>query len=108
MSSGNATVLMERSGSRGTFAAGSLSDAQLLATFVAERDTEAFEHLVARHGPRVLRVCRKVLGCSQDAEDAFQTTFLLLANKAGAIRKGSSVGPWLHGAAHRIAVRTRV
>src|SRR5262249_60608306 len=52
--------------------------------------------------------CRKVLGCSQDAEDAFQTTFLLLANKAGASRKGSSVGPWLHGAAHRIAVRTRV
>src|SRR4051795_6582920 len=84
------------------------SDGELLGNFVEKRDEKAFEILMTRHGPRVLRVCRQVLGRSQDAEDAFQSTFLLLAGKAGSICKGDSLGPWLHGAAHRIAVRSRV
>ena len=84
------------------------SDGELLGSFVENRDAKAFEVLMTRHGPRVLRVCRQVLGSSQDAEDAFQSTFLLLAGKAGSIQKGDSLGHWLHGAAHRIAVRSRV
>jgi RNA polymerase sigma factor (sigma-70 family) len=84
------------------------SDGELLGIFVENRDAKAFEVLMIRHGPRVWRVCRQVLGRSADAEDAFQSTFLLLAGKAGSIHKGDSLGPWLHGAAHRIAVRSRV
>jgi RNA polymerase sigma factor (sigma-70 family) len=82
-------------------------DAQLLEIFVADRDSAAFEVLVTRHGPRVLRVCRQVLGRSPDAEDAFQATFLLLARKACSIRNRASLGHWLHGVAHRLAIRSR-
>src|ERR1700736_4615132 len=72
------------------------SDAQLLARFVAGSEP-AFGALVRRHGPMVLGVCRRVLGHLQDAEDAFQATFLVLAKKAASVVKRESVSCWLHG-----------
>ncbi len=68
----------------------------------------AFEALVTRHGPMVLRVCRNVLGCRDDAEDAFQATFLVLVKQRGSIRKLDSVASWLYGVAVRVAARARV
>src|SRR5436309_346439 len=83
------------------------SDGRLLERFAVGRDETAFMTLVARHGGMVLGICRRVLGHEQDAEDAFQATFLLLARKAAAIRKKESVASWLHGVAFRVAVRAR-
>jgi DNA-directed RNA polymerase specialized sigma24 family protein len=71
------------------------SDAELLARFVTQGDEAAFAALVRLHGPMVFGVCRRVLHNAHDAEDAFQATFLVLARKAGSIRKRRSVGSWL-------------
>ncbi len=84
-------------------ATGLLSDQQLLQRFLHERSEASFAALVARHGPMVLSVCRRILQHAQDAEDAFQATFLVLARKAGSIRKQTSLGSWLHGVAYHSA-----
>ncbi len=83
------------------------SDPELLQRFLSRCDEGAFEALLRRHGPMVLRVARRVLGSEPDAEDVFQATFLLLARKAGSVRKGASLASWLHGAAHRLALHAR-
>jgi RNA polymerase sigma factor (sigma-70 family) len=82
-----------------------LSDRELVARFSAHRDEAAFEALVQRHGPMVLCVCRRVLGNEQDAEDAFQATFLVLSRKTASLRRQESVGSWLFGIAHRLALK---
>jgi RNA polymerase sigma factor (sigma-70 family) len=84
-----------------------LADAQLLERFVAGRDEAAFEVLVWRHGPMVLAVCRRLLRHEQDAEDAFQATFLALARKAGSIARRETLAAWLHRVASRVALRAR-
>ncbi len=89
---------------------GTLTDAQLLDRFVARRDEAAeaaFEELLLRHGPMIFAVCRNVLHDVQDAEDAFQTVFLVLAHRASSIRRRASVAGWLYGVAHRVANRAR-
>jgi RNA polymerase sigma factor (sigma-70 family) len=84
-----------------------LTDQQLLDRFSRHRDETAFETLVERHGPAVLGLCRRLLGDEQDAEDAFQATFLVLARKAASIRRGERLGNWLYGVASRVAARSR-
>jgi RNA polymerase sigma factor (sigma-70 family) len=84
------------------------SDARLLERFITHEDEAAFATLLQRHGPMVLAVCRRHLPCEHDAEDAFQATFVVLARKAVAIRRPDSVAGWLHGVAHRIAVKLRI
>jgi RNA polymerase sigma factor (sigma-70 family) len=84
------------------------ADVELLERFAGQRDEAAFAALVARHGPMVLRVCRRVLPDWQAAEDAFQATFLILARKAGALSRRECLAGWLHGVAYRVAARARV
>jgi Sigma-70 region 2 len=62
-------------------------DAELLLAYTDRRDRVAFRSLVERHGPLVLRLCRRLLGDAHAAEDAFQATFLVLARRAGAVRR---------------------
>src|SRR5262245_41288865 len=88
-------------------AGGLTPDDRLLADFLARRDEAAFAALVGRHGPMVLNLCRRILHDAHAAEDVFQATFLVLADRAGAIRKRESLACWLHGVAYRLAVRAR-
>lgn len=83
------------------------SDGRLLAAFVATGDPGAFADLVARHGPMVFAVCRRVTGHVQDAEDAFQAVFVVLARKAAAVTPREAVGNWLYGVAVRTAREAR-
>src|SRR5262245_19153885 len=84
-----------------------LSDAELVGRFVERRDEAAFTALVRRHGMVVLGVCRRVLRHQQDAEDAFQATFLVLARDAASLRRAAAVGNWLDGVAYNVARKAR-
>jgi RNA polymerase sigma factor (sigma-70 family) len=84
-----------------------LADDDLLDAFLIRHDRSAFEEILRRHGPLVLSVCRRVLGGLHDAEDAFQATFLFLAQRGRSIRKRKSLASWLHGVARRMATNAR-
>jgi RNA polymerase sigma factor (sigma-70 family) len=79
------------------------TDDQLLDLYRTRRDEAAFAALVARHGPLVLGVCQRLLRHREDAEDAFQATFLVLAQKASGVRQGAPLGNRLYGVASRLA-----
>jgi RNA polymerase sigma factor (sigma-70 family) len=83
------------------------SDADLLERFTTTRDEAAFAALVDRYGGLVLRLCRRLFPQTQDAEDCFQAAFILLAEKAGTIRKTQAVSSWLYGATQRVAMNAK-
>src|SRR5262249_55951708 len=86
------------------------SNQELLRSFLsADRAASefAFAVLVDRYGGLVFDVCRRLLCRTQDAEDAFQVTFLLLARRAASIRQPQFLGTWLYRVAGRAAGRLR-
>ncbi len=85
-----------------------LSDSELLDRFRSSRDAAAFEAIVRRHGKQVLAAGRQVLGQSADVDDVFQAAFLALLKDAKNIRTGQSLGSWLFGVAHRLALQARM
>ncbi len=87
---------------------GDLSDGALLERFLTARDEAAFESLVGRHAPMVLRVCLATLADPTDVDDAFQAVFAILFRQGAAIRSRDSVASWLHGVALRVSARANV
>jgi RNA polymerase sigma factor (sigma-70 family) len=84
-----------------------MDEGRLLERFVTRNDAAAFEGIVARFGPMVLGVCRRLLHDPRDVEDAFQATFVVLIRRAATIRDRELVGNWLYGVAYRVATRAR-
>jgi RNA polymerase sigma factor (sigma-70 family) len=84
-----------------------MTESQLLESFVATNDPDAFRALIERHGPMVLSVCRNVLRARHDVEDAFQDTFLALARSAHTIKHSEYLGRWLRQVALHMALRER-
>jgi RND family efflux transporter MFP subunit len=84
-----------------------LTDIELVERYVRYRDEAAFELLLWRHGTLVFNVCRRILLREEDAEDAFQATFLTFVRKAHAISRRGSVASWLYKVAYRIALEAR-
>jgi RNA polymerase sigma factor (sigma-70 family) len=84
-----------------------LTDEVLLERYTSRRDEAAFAVLVRRYGPLVLGICRRVLHHEQDAEDAFQAVFCILATRARSIHHRAALGAWLHAVAYRIARKAR-
>ena len=85
-----------------------MSDKELVERFANRGDASAqaaLEVVIRRHGPMVLRVCRNALADPNDADDAFQATFLVLVRRSSAVRHLESIGGWLFGVASRVAVR---
>ena len=92
-----------------TAQAGGVSDADLLRRFSDGNDQAAFAALLRRHGGMVLGVCRRVLPNLQDAEDACQATFLILARKARSHNRWqASVANWLYATARKVSRNARV
>jgi len=89
---------------RGIAASG---DGALINSFLADGNELAFEALVARHGPMVRGVCRRLLVNPHDVDDAFQATFLVLVRKARQLSDPDRLGPWLYGVAKRVASKAR-
>jgi RNA polymerase sigma factor (sigma-70 family) len=87
--------------------AGAQSDEDLLERFIIHHEEEAFATLIRRHGPMVLGVCLRLLRHRQDAEDAFQATFLTLVRKGNSIRQRGSLASWLYRVAFRISLRLK-
>src|SRR5262249_20770320 len=84
-----------------------LTDGQLLADYLRRGDETALATLVRRHGPMVWGVCRRVLGSSHEAEDAFQVTFIVLVRKAASMAAPELLATWLYGVAHQTALKAR-
>lgn len=82
-------------------------DGDALTNFARTHDPDAFAHLVRRFGPMVQAVCRRQLGDTPDADDAYQATFLVLIRKARTVRPPDAIGSWLFAVAHRTAVYSR-
>jgi RNA polymerase sigma factor (sigma-70 family) len=85
----------------------STGDGVLLGKFLDSGDEDAFGILTQRHRRMVLRVCRRVCGNEQDAEDAAQITFSTLAERGDRVRVRRSLAGWLHWTAWHVAMRLR-
>lgn len=80
------------------------SDADLLQEYAGHRCEHAFAALLNRYKQLVMSVCLRQTRNRQDAEDVFQMTFMVLAEKPERIRNGDALASWLTSVAFRLAL----
>ena len=85
----------------------SVTDSELLEIYRCSRSQAALTEIIRRHSPLVSSVIRRLISKRQDAEDAFQATFLVLVLSVKKIRNPDSLGAWLYGVAFRTSKRLR-
>ena len=83
------------------------TDGELLNRYVHRGEDAAFEELVRRHAPMVLRLCRRITASTHDAEDAAQKVFAVLAGRARELHSLRSLAGWLYSTAWNIASQDR-
>ena len=82
------------------------NDSELMMRFVRHRDQSAFEDLIRKYAPLVYGTCRQILGDRDDIDDAFQTTFLTLAERSQSIHGRDCISSWLYKVAYRTSIRS--
>ena len=80
------------------------TDAELVAGVLAG-DREAFAGIYDRYADRLFDFCMSVLRDRQDAEDAVQDTFVLVAQRLGQLKDPERLRPWLYAVARSVALR---
>src|SRR6266516_2634321 len=80
------------------------TDAELVAGVLAG-DREAFADVYDRYADRLFDFCMSVLRDRQDAEDAVQDTFVLVAQRLGQLNDPERLRPWLYAVARSVALR---
>ncbi len=80
------------------------SDSELVKA-VLDGNRDAYGRLFERHERSVQAAALAILGDYHAAQDAAQESFVTAYRKLGALRKGSSFGPWVRRIARREAIR---
>jgi RNA polymerase sigma factor (sigma-70 family) len=80
-----------------------LDDHELLAEFARNESEEAFATLVTRHVNLVYSAARRFSGNPHHAQEITQAVFIILARKAGHLRRGTVLSGWLYQTARLTA-----
>jgi RNA polymerase sigma factor (sigma-70 family) len=84
------------------------SDLERLVTMAAAGEQPAWDALVERFGPLLIRVARSHGLTPHEAEDAVQETWMCLMRHIGAVRQPRALGGWLRTTVRNESLRLRV
>lgn len=73
---------------------------------IAGGDSAAFQRLIDREAPKLLRFARGILGNLQEAEDVVQDTLIRLWENAALWTPDARIGTWLHRVCYNRSVDT--
>ena len=80
------------------------SDMELVRSYADSQDESAFGELAARYRQIVYRACLRMLGDAHEAQDATQAVFIVLARKAGRLRREGVLTGWLYDVSRKVAL----
>ncbi len=83
-----------------------MNDRELLQDYVRDRSQDAFAQLVQGHLDLVYSAADRLLRDRHLAEDVTQQVFVLLAQKASRLGRGTILSAWLYRAARNLAYET--